>query len=288
MARGLAILVVLVAGAVHAQQPSTAPPVLESFVDGTGRVVVLLDVGVHEAGGFEPHARALAPDFRIVRMQPLHIERAQKDLPLPAGYSMDIESEAMARALDRLGLTGPVDIVGASFGALVALDFALDQPERVRSLALFEPPAFWAMPAETIANDAAMRAMIEVSRELVPDAEPTDAQLAAFLCALGACGEEPPEDGTTELKVWEARRAALGGLSAVPNHRDSVERLKAFAKPVLLMTGAATVDFHRRINDHLATLLPRVERAEVAGGHDAPTSSREDFLAKWRAFVEKH
>jgi pimeloyl-ACP methyl ester carboxylesterase len=105
---------------------------------------------------------------------------------------------------------------------------------------------------------------------------------------MGTCGALPPDDGTTELKVWEARRASLRGLSAVPNHRDSAERLKTFTKPVLLMTGAATVDFHRRINDHLATLLPQLERVEVAGGHTAPTSAREDFLAKWRAFLEKH
>lgn len=269
------------------QQPSAGRPVLESFVEGRGRTVVFLDGGIYGVS-FEPHARLLRPDFRVVRAETLAFERARKQAPLPSGYSLDMESEAMARTLDALALTGPVDVVAASFGALVALDFALDHPRRVRTLTLFEPPVFWAMPAAMISNDSGLAAMIEVIRELDPWADPTDAQMAAFLCTLGTCGAEPPDDGTTELKMWDAHRASLRGLSTVANHRDSIDRLKTLTMPVLLMTGAASVGFHRRINDELAARLPRVERVEVTGDHTAPLTAQDEFLAKWRAFLEKH
>lgn len=286
MTKDIAVIVAA-AGALALQQP-VSDLALQAFVEGTGRPVVMLGGGVHGAAGFAPHASALAPDFTVVRLQTLNISRARAREPLPAGYALKIESAAMARALDRLSLHGPVDLVGVSFGALVALDFALDHPERVRTIALFEPPAFWAMSEEDIARDPAMRAMIELTRTFGPAIEPTDEQLAAFQCNLGNCGTTPPAAGTEARAAWDARRASLRGLAVVPTHRDSVERLRRFGRPVLLMTGAETVDFHRRINDTLATLFPDVERVDVPGGHTAPTASRDAFLTAWRAFLAKH
>lgn len=130
--------------------------------------------------------------------------------------------------------------------------------------------------------------MIELTRRFEPAIEPTDEQLVAFQCNLGNCGTTPPAAGTDSRAAWDARRASLRGLSVVPNHRDSVERLRAFTRPVLLMTGAETVDFHRRINDTLATLLPNLERVDVTGGHTAPTASRDAFLTAWKTFLAKH
>ena len=41
------------------------------------------------------------------------------------------------------GVKDPIVMVGWSYGAVIALDFALNHPKRVRSLVLFEPPSFW-------------------------------------------------------------------------------------------------------------------------------------------------
>ena len=266
-------------------QPNLA---LQAFVEGEGSPLVMLGGGTFGAGAFAPHARILAQDFRVVRLQTLHFERSQKRQPLPAGYSVKVESAAMAKALDQLGLTKAVDVIGWSFGGVVALDFALDHPDRVRTLALAEPPAFWAVPGEELRAASGMRTMYELSRELVPEREPTDDQYARFLCALGNCGVKPPSVGQPGWQDWATRRSALRGLSAVPNHMDRIDRLKAFRRPVLILTGTDTVAFHRRINDILAASFPTAERVELSGGHTAPVTARDEFLAKWRAFLARH
>jgi pimeloyl-ACP methyl ester carboxylesterase len=168
------------------------------------------------------------------------------------------------------------------------LDFALDHPNRVHTLALSEPPAFWAVPPEELRATSDMRAMYELGKELGPEGEPTDAQYARFLCALGNCGAKPPVVGQPDWQDWVTRRSALRGLSAVPNHTDRTGRLKSFRRPVLIMTGANTVAFHRRINDILAANFPMAERVELAGGHTAPVTAPEDFVAKLRAFLTRH
>jgi pimeloyl-ACP methyl ester carboxylesterase len=272
---------------VGAAQPA-APLALPAFTEGHGRPLVMLGGGTPGAAEFAPHARILADAFRVVRLQTLNVDRSERHQPLPAGYSLKLESAAMARALDELGLTGPLDIVGHSFGALVALDFALDHPDRVRTLVLAEPPAFWAAPREELMATRDMRAMFELSRELDPVRDPTDDQLVRFRCVLGTCGMTPPAANDPARDDWMARRAALRGLSAVANHSDSTARLRAFRRPVLIVTGTTTVSFHRRINDILAATLPRAERAELPGGHGAVATAPDQFIATLRAFLARH
>lgn len=269
------------------QRPPTAQsePILQSFVEGHGRTLVLVGGGTQGAAAFAPHAKALADDYTVVRLQTLNIESAEQRRPLPAGYELKTESRAMLRALDGLGIRDPVDIVGWSFGALVAIDFALDHPERVRSLVLHEPPAFWVVPEQERQSDPAMKEMIALLAQLDPTGTPSDDQFRRFRCALNNCPARVPTASDPEWPEWNARRPALRGLSAIATHRDDVTRLKQFDRPVLLLTGSSTVSFHRRINELLAAALPHVERAELAGGHAAPVSARDAFLTRVKQFL---
>jgi pimeloyl-ACP methyl ester carboxylesterase len=130
--------------------------------------------------------------------------------------------------------------------------------------------------------------MIALTGELGPDRDPTDAQLVRFMCTLGNCGAQPPAAGHADRKNWDTRRSALRGLSAVSNHTDRIARLQAFRKPVLIMTGTNTVPFHRRINEVLAAGFPADERVEITGGHTAPVTAADEFVAKLRAFISRH
>lgn len=51
------------------------------------------------------------------------------------------------RRIARAALGAPVDVIGHSFGATVALRLALERPELVRSLVLVEPVLFAAAKA---------------------------------------------------------------------------------------------------------------------------------------------
>lgn len=84
------------------------------------------------------------------------------------------------------------------------------------------------------------------------------------------------------------RRSALRGLSVIPAHKDSIERMRKFDRPVLIMTGSNTVSFHRRINEILSQTFPSAERAELAGGHTTPVSSVEEYVTTLQAFIARH
>lgn len=55
------------------------------------------------------------------------------------GYTVEDMVSDLAALLDVLGIATPVQLVGNSFGGLLALKFAAAYPERARSLALIDP-----------------------------------------------------------------------------------------------------------------------------------------------------
>lgn len=259
---------------------------LRAFVEGAGPSVVMLGGGTAGAAGFAPHAAELATRFRVIRLQTLNVECAESQTALPLGYSIRYESQAMSAALDVVAPAERLDIIGHSLGALVALDFALDHQARVRTLVLSEPPAFWVVPQDEFRTAFDMQHMTAVVRQFSPTHEPTDSQLVEFRRALGDDDAHAPATDDPRWPQWVKTRRCLRGLSAVPDHTDEVERLKSFRRPVLLITGAHSPRFHRRINELLAAHFPIVEAAELPGGHSAVNTARTAFLMRcvhfWR------
>src|SRR5687767_4309183 len=106
---------------------------------GAGPTLVLLPGALTGWASWQGHAEALAESRRVVRLQLLCVELAEAGRRLPATYSMATELDALDATLARLG-DEPVDLVGWSYGAGLALAHALRRPESVRTLTLVEPP----------------------------------------------------------------------------------------------------------------------------------------------------
>jgi pimeloyl-ACP methyl ester carboxylesterase len=259
---------------------------LHAEVEGSGAPLVMLGGGTFGATALAPHAQILASEFRVIRLQTLNVDLAEARQPLPIDYSVGLESRAMANALDALQVRTPVDIFGWSYGGLIALDFALTHPDRVRALALFEPPAFWAVPSEELATSPDMRPVFELGKEFEASTDPTDEQAVRFYEALGSVGAQPPAAESPEWQDWTIRRAALKCLPAISRHTDRPERLAVFPRRVLVMHGSNTVPFHRRISEVLASILPLAESVELEGTHVAPLTSRDAFLDALCGFFE--
>src|SRR3990172_7436958 len=78
------------------------------------------------------------------RVQPIHNERGSKGVPGDPGYSAEVERESLRLTLDALDLERP-HLAGWSGGGLALIEFAIEYPERVRSLTLVEPAAYWVL-----------------------------------------------------------------------------------------------------------------------------------------------
>lgn len=170
---------------------------------------------------------------------------------------------------ERIG--APLDLIGHSFGATVALRLALERPELVRSLTLVEPVLF-VIARGTPAFEAFIGDYADVEQRLAGEPE---AAAALFHRAWGA--------GTLEHLPEAQRRYMVERMPLVgaQNHvlLDDVPgltapgRLEGFDRPVLLVEGADSPPVVAAIHDALAARLPKARRLVVPGaGHMVPIS----------------
>ncbi|NWG09413.1 MAG: alpha/beta hydrolase [Nitrososphaerales archaeon] len=117
---------------------------MKSEVTGSGKPVVLVPGGLTGWLSWKPHAEQLSSHYKVIRVQLLSVDFGLKNALLPPNYSVNFETNALEKTLDNIGIS-VADFVAWSYGAEITLNFALNNPNRVRSLALIEPPAIWVL-----------------------------------------------------------------------------------------------------------------------------------------------
>lgn len=162
-------------------------------------------------------------------------------------------TRAVAPLIDR-----PMDLIGHSLGATVALRIAVAAPEAVRSLTLIEPVLFAAI--RNPANDSAMRAL----GDLVAAGQEDEAT-RRFLSEWGGIAWEaqPParrQRLARQMRLVVAGNDALMHDSARILRAGGLERIDA---PVMLLMGEKSPPIIADIADSLAARLPDVGRAKV-------------------------
>jgi pimeloyl-ACP methyl ester carboxylesterase len=175
----------------------------------------------------------------------------------------------MARAAEALGLTN-FDLMGTSFGAKVALNIAVRNPEVVRALVLEAPAAI--RPAglrpPSGAPDVIAR-MLYAHPERVPPLPPVDPAQAARIAAL-----------TTRLR----------GLDREP---DLEARMSGLTMPVLVVLGTRDALIPPEMGRLYKDLIPNAHLIFVYDAGHAISAERPeafvevvgDFLEREDAFV---
>jgi len=257
---------------------------MQSKVKGDGAPLVLVGDGLTGWLGWNAHAERLSAWRKVVLLQPLCVQWGLDDRDLPPDYAVKTESRAMGAALDALGLPGPVDIVGWSFGGVIALDFALDELGRIRTLTLIEPPAWWVAHAlGPLHTDFQVdEAFLDTLRGDI-----SEDQLEMFLSVAGLA---PPGGSVRDLPhwpLWSRHRRSLRLHVGLMRQRDDLARVEVFDKPVLLVKGTGSSPFLHRVTDALAERFPRAEVVEMPSGHAPQIVSMDRFLETLAAFQEK-
>lgn len=254
---------------------------MQCEVTGSGRPIVLVPGGLTGWASWEPFVKMFSEKRTVIRVQLLGVQFGLENRPLPEDYSVKTESAALSVTLDSLGHNMPVDVVAWSFGAFTSLDYALDHPDRIRTLTLIEPPAMWVLRVTGKWDDEAQQSadFFETQKGDI-----TEDMLAEFLQRAGFVqpGQSPRE--LPKWNYWVPFRRSLRINPSVVSFRDNVKRLKNFKPPVLLVKGTGSTKWLHHIIGGLSETLPRSRVVEFPGGHAPHIVSTDKFIPELEKF----
>ena len=259
---------------------------LPTTTQGSGPDVVLVHGALGDQRQWDPIAAAL-PQFRTHSVSRRHHWPG----PMPAAgerYTYDLHRDDVVALLNQL--TGPVHLVGHSYGAGVVLLAALQAPERLASLTLIEP-AFGSLLPEAgagLAEEKATRAAALTQVRALVDADRHVEAAEQFIdWVQGGAG------GFAKLPEWvrhglHENAPTLGPTIAGSQPDVSPAILRGLKVPTLVVNGEQTRGFYRLIGEVTAASIPRARLAKLAGcGHMTIVEAPADTASLLRDFFAR-
>jgi pimeloyl-ACP methyl ester carboxylesterase len=245
--------------------------------------VVLLHSSMSSRSQWAALMAAHEPSWRFVALDLLGYGKAPfPDPSQHAGFSLAHEVDAVLAALaEQLPGDTPFHLVGHSYGGATALRLARTIPERIRSLAVFEPVAFHLLDA----GDAGRRE-IEAVVDRIRSADADEAATRMFLDywngpgAFDAMPAPLRERFTAQVAKVKLDFVALLGEPA------TLRDMTAIDVPALVLTGRDGPASTRAVAACLTPALPRASMQQTPGGHMAPITHAADVNAAIVAFLD--
>ncbi|MCK9356484.1 MAG: alpha/beta hydrolase [Dehalococcoidia bacterium] len=250
-----------------------------------GAHVVVLHGGPGAAGYMAPVARGLSDVFRVAEP----FQRRREEMPLSvARHVQDLQS-----VLDSVCGDEPPLLVGHSWGAMLALAYAAEHPERPKALALigcgtFDPRSRTRLQATVRerAAEAIERRLEEVARRIT-DPDVRLCVTGRILESLYSCELLPHQDETVE---YDARGRLDSWRDMLRLQRAGVypAEFSRITAPVLMVHGDCDPHPGGMIRDTLASVLPQLQYLELLRCGHYPwleRHARDEFFAALRDWL---
>ncbi len=192
------------------------------------------------------------------------------------GWTLERMAALLAAWLDDQALP-QVDLVGLSLGGVVAQEFALTYPQRVRKLVLMNTFA-------VLRPDSWRTALYFLARFLVVTFVGLEKQAELVAGKIFPAPEQRAQYEALVQTISQADpRAYRAAMRALARH-DARQRLGQLPMPTLVMTGAEDTTIHPRHQRLLADSIPGARQVVIPGaGHgmivEAPQACNRHLLA---------
>jgi pimeloyl-ACP methyl ester carboxylesterase len=252
---------------------------LHYIEEGQGEPIILLHGGMGDYRSWEPQIKAFSQHYRVISYSRRY--NYPNNNPLTAkNHSAYVEAGDLAAFIRKLEL-GRVHLVGTSYGAFTALVLAVEHPELVRSLVLAEPPVHqWLrdIPDGAAVYTEFMTTVWEPAAKAFTEENARGAMriLSNAFSGTQAFDSLPPERVAAIMQNSGAMKALTLSSDPFPAlPKDKVGRLSV---SILIITGQNTIRIHKLVNEELARILPKAERATIPqAGHGSARKNPQAF-----------
>ena len=261
---------------------------LEYEVKGSGEPVLLISTGPI-ADSFLPllSEKALVERYRLIAFRQRRLARTTNG-PAPVSFA--------EHAADAAALLGHLDVrrthvAGHSTGAAIALQLAVDRPDIVHTLALFEPPLLGLPSAGTFFEKAGP----SLAAYSAGDRDGAMAGFLSVVCSLDwqTCRkviEKHVPGGVAQAMTNEnVDNFFASYLPALTAWQFGADQAASISRPVLSVLGVETEQLFVDSHELLHSWLPQVEDCRIEGVAHLLHLQRPEPVARGVAeFLARH
>jgi len=275
-------------GYPQVQELNIGDAVIHYTDSGKGAPVVFVHGSLGDYRSWEPQRKLFSDKFRVITYSRRYNYPNENILSLD-NYSAETEADDLARIVKELNLDN-VHLIGHSFGALIALNFAKKYPDMVRSLVISEPPLVnWlpkidgGQPEWERVNNYLLRP-VQIAFDL---RDTVDVLRHTFNYFMGSDKPDLPDDARAaiiaNLGEWKVVVNSPNAFSGIT--QDDVKNLKM---PVMMITAGNTLSLLKLTNAELARMLPDAYHFHLADAqHDLWKSHSEVTSDAVRSFLSE-
>jgi pimeloyl-ACP methyl ester carboxylesterase len=295
--RSLGTLLVLVWAAAHALEAQSAPQTRQlrangtelSYVEqGTGAPIVFVHGAVADLRFWEPQRDAVAKQNRFVAYT-FRYHGAAPWTDEGKQYSAATHAADLGAFIGALK-SGPVHLVGLSYGGLLAALVAVKQPELIRTLTLAEPAVF-SILADLPEGKPALESWMKGAAPIYEALKKGD-NIQATKLLSGLVNGEPPENfeklppALRQMLLDNARTLPL--LFAAPPESVTCDALRTIKAPTLVIRGANTPLIFSKTNEVVARCIPGSESIAIpAASHVMSQQNPQGFNRMVLDFIRR-
>lgn len=246
---------------------------------GAGPVLVLVHAFPLDRSMWRQQVAALADRYRVIA--PDVFGFGESGLPA-GGWTVDSMADALAKALDGIGITEPVAIGGLSMGGYVAMAFARRRPDRLRGLILADTRA----EADTSEGKANRDKMIALTREKGPAA--VFEQMLPKMLTDRTRAERPALVAKAQrIAAAQSPDGVAAALAAMRDRPDAADGLSAVRVPTLVLVGDEDAITPPEAARTIAGLVPGARLETIpSAAHLSNMEAPDEFTRLTRSFLD--
>lgn len=236
---------------------------------GIGVPVVLIHAGIADSRMWDPQVAALSPHYRVIRLDLRGTGQS------PPGRGVFSYHGDLLAFLDIIEVDRP-HIVGASFGGRVAIDFALEYPDRVRSLTLIGTALSGAAFDSAVMEERGPA--IDEAEEAGDNERAIELEMALWVDGPSRHPRRAPEHVRDLVREMQRRIYAVdwGGVDLQRLDPPAAERLHERALPLLAIVGDHDIPDMHTIADRIVATVPGARKVIIEDAAHLPSMEHPD------------
>lgn len=236
-----------------------------AYISGQGTPVVLLHSSLSSARQWQPLVKLLEPHYLVINIDLLSYGNAEK-VSDELNYNFDVEINRIKKIITHVAQHQSFHLVGHSCGGAIALKLAIENPEKILSLSLYEPVAFHLLEQN---SDARMLADNFANKVNIDDKYQAAEIFTDFWNQAGFFKALPQK--VQDIMARDMPKVSLD-FKGLISEKYTLTDLSGLTCKVLMMTGEHSPELSQSLANQIKASLPNIEHQHFPTGHMGPVS----------------